>query len=215
MLPRKALGSFLIALVCVWAWNSPLLLPAKWVVVLFHEVGHALAAVATGGEVVSLKVGMDQSGEVLSRGGSRFVTLNAGYLGSLAWGLLCLVMSRTPVGARLAAAGLGVGLGAAALAWARPVFSFGFAWVLVSAAAFGGLARWASAGVLAAVLRVLGVFSMLYAVGDIVDDVLLRPGAPSDAAMLAELTGIPTLVWGLAWTALSLVVMVRVVPRVG
>jgi hypothetical protein len=48
-------------------------------------------------------------------------------------------------------------------------------------------------------LMALGLTSCLYAVLDIKSDVLDRPGLPSDAAMLAELTGVPTLVWGTLW----------------
>src|SRR5690606_37272150 len=48
---------------------------------------------------------------------------------------------------------------------------------------------------------VLGLTSCLYAVLDIKSDVLDRPTLPSDAAMLAELTGWPTLAWGVLWIA--------------
>ena len=44
----------------------------------------------------------------------------------------------------------------------------------------------------------------LYAILDIRSDILSRPGAPSDAAMLAQLTGIPTLFWGFLWSAIAL-----------
>src|SRR5690606_9345784 len=49
------------------------------------------------------------------------------------------------------------------------------------------------------VLSVLGLTSALYALLDIRSDILSRPGSPSDAAMLAELTGVPTLFWGGLW----------------
>ncbi len=201
---RRDLGTLLVALMLIYAWNSVLLYPLKLVVVLFHELGHAAMAVATGGSVASLSVGADESGEVRSLGGSAILTLNAGYLGSLAWGLGFLLLTRRPGLSRVAAAALAALLVFVAAVWARPVFSFGFVWVLVTAAGFGVLARFANDTVATLTLRVLGLFSVLYAVGDIVDDVLLRPGAPSDAAFLAERTGVPALVWGLGWTGVSL-----------
>jgi len=56
----------------------------------------------------------------------------------------------------------------------------------------------------ALLLSALGVTSALYALLDIRSDVLLQPGAVSDAAMLAELTGIPALLWGLLWGGIAL-----------
>jgi hypothetical protein len=53
---------------------------------------------------------------------------------------------------------------------------------------------------------VLGLTSTLYAILDIKSDVLDRPHLPSDAAMLAEMTGIPTAAWGILWIAIALLV---------
>jgi len=46
---------------------------------------------------------------------------------------------------------------------------------------------------------------------DIKSDVLDRPYLPSDAAMLAEATGIPTVFWGMLWIGVALVVCTRLV----
>ena len=54
------------------------------------------------------------------------------------------------------------------------------------------------------VLSMLGLTSCLYAVLDIKSDILDRPELISDARMLAELTGVPTLVWGTAWIVTAL-----------
>jgi hypothetical protein len=50
-----------------------------------------------------------------------------------------------------------------------------------------------------AALYLLGLTSCLYAVLDIKSDILDRPELTSDAKMLAELTGVSTLVWGVVW----------------
>jgi hypothetical protein len=55
------------------------------------------------------------------------------------------------------------------------------------------------------VLKTVGITSCLYAVLDILDDVLLRPGIGSDADMLADLTLIPSVVWGVVWIAAAVV----------
>lgn len=202
-----------IALGLLWAWDTVWVWPLKVLVVLFHETGHALATVATGGEVIQLTVSANESGAVYSAGGWPFVTLNAGYLGSLAWGLVLMYGSKRPRGAQLVSAGLGILFLWIAAFWARPLFSFGFVATLGAATLFGALARWGGYGLAAVVLRIIGIFSVLYALGDVVDDVLMRPGAPSDARFLYERSGIPAIVWGLGWSAISLTMLRVLGPR--
>ena len=55
-------------------------------------------------------------------------------------------------------------------------------------------------------MTALGLTSCLYAILDIKSDVLDRPHLESDAAMLAELTGVPTMTWGVIWIAIAVVV---------
>ncbi|MCI0603448.1 M50 family metallopeptidase [bacterium] len=58
-----------------------------------HETSHALAAVLTGGGVESLIVRPNGSGVTYTRGGLRFVTSGAGYLGTTLFGALLLLLS--------------------------------------------------------------------------------------------------------------------------
>jgi hypothetical protein len=55
------------------------------------------------------------------------------------------------------------------------------------------------------VLTGLGVTSAMYALLDIQSDILSRPELSSDARMLSELTGIPTVIWGILWIGVGLV----------
>jgi len=55
------------------------------------------------------------------------------------------------------------------------------------------------------VLTVLGLTSCLYAILDIKSDILDRPELRSDARMLAEMTGIPTTVWGIFWIVIAII----------
>ena len=59
-------------------WQTPVALPLKLLVVLFHELAHGLAALATGGSIESLTVTADQGGLAVTRGGSRFAILTRG-----------------------------------------------------------------------------------------------------------------------------------------
>jgi hypothetical protein len=81
---------------------------------------------------------------------------------------------------------------------------FGIAFGVLFGSAMIVLGAWLNERLNDVVLRIIGLTSCLYAVLDIKSDVLDRPGAPSDARMLAELTYIPTLVWGLVWMALAI-----------
>ena len=85
----KGHWQLLALLAAVFAlWQTPVVLPLKILVVFLHELSHGLAAVLTGGEIVELSLSAQQGGHAVTRGGSRFLILSAGYLGSL---LLCLL----------------------------------------------------------------------------------------------------------------------------
>ncbi|MBI2431425.1 MAG: M50 family metallopeptidase, partial [Candidatus Hydrogenedentes bacterium] len=45
--------------------------------------------------------------------------------------------------------------------------------------------------------------SCCYALFDIKEDLFGTPNASTDATLLAELTGIPALLWGLLWAAVA------------
>jgi len=184
-------------------WDAPLLWPLKIVVVLFHELGHAVAAWATGGEVVEIGLSARQGGHTLTRGGVALVILNAGYLGSLLAGLGLLAATRREKAARVVAWVLPVAMLALAIGLIRPIVGFGFVFTAIAAVAFAALARYGTADLVRWVLRGLGVFSVLYALFDVRDDVFRGTGG-SDAHMLAEATMIPAAVWGLGWIALGL-----------
>jgi len=68
--------------------------PCNLFVTLVHESSHAFAALATGGSVVSITISPDTSGLTLTRGGSRFITLCAGYTGATLFGAVILVLLR-------------------------------------------------------------------------------------------------------------------------
>lgn len=195
---RLALAAVSVAL--LWLWGSPVLWPLSIAVVFAHEASHALMTVLTGGDVVQLSLGMNEGGETVSSGGIRFLILNAGYLGSLLSGiaLLSLVRWSRTVCMTIGLVSLGV-----AIVW-MPWLSFGFAWTLVWAACLCWVGVRSPAWLPSTVVRLYGVYSVLYAFGDIRSDVFGAPvGSVTDASMLAELTGVPAMVWGVGWMALG------------
>ncbi len=185
-------------------WNTRAILPVKILVVFFHEISHGIAAILTGGSVESITVSADQGGLAMTRGGSRFLTLNAGYLGSLLWGSLLIIGSSWARRDKLLTGALGLMMGFVTIFYVRNMFGFAFGAAMT--AALLAAARWLHNDVNDFILKVIGVTSCGYAVLDIWSDVMVR-SSRSDARMLAELTLIPASVWGAAWIVLSLFVI--------
>jgi hypothetical protein len=189
-------------LVVVWLlWWSPVIYPIKLFVVLLHETSHALMALATGGRVDRIVITADQGGVCYCPGGNAFLTLSAGYLGSLLWGALILVLAQAPrPDPRNTTTAIGAAVLGLTLLFVRNPFG------MIFGALFGATLvslRAAGRTVHVLVLTALGLTSCLYALLDIKSDVLDRPHLPSDAYMLAQLTGVPTAVWGILWIGIG------------
>jgi hypothetical protein len=196
------LAGLALWLALVWIlWWSPVIYPLKLFVVLLHEASHAAVAVATGGEIQRIVVTSDQGGVCYCPGGNAFLSLSAGYLGSLGWGALILGLARAK---RPAPRNTSTAIGAAVLVltalYVRNAFGIAFG-ALFGAALIALRSTGRTVHVL--VLTGLGLTSCLYALLDIKSDILDRPYLRSDARMLAELTGVPTLVWGVFWIGLG------------
>ncbi len=202
-------GAFFVGL---WLfWSHPIVLPLKLFVVFLHEISHGVAAVASGGRIERILIDLDQGGACHCGGGSPFVTLSAGYLGSLAWGLGLTWMARFDRAAPWTVAAVGAATGLITLAFVRSMagFLFGLAFAVLLLVASRQLpGRWN-----ARLLYALGLTSCLYAILDIKSDILDRPMIDSDARMLAELTGVPTVVWGFLWIGIALGVVYFAVRR--
>ncbi|MEO6757864.1 MAG: M50 family metallopeptidase [Saprospiraceae bacterium] len=70
------------------SFGQLVLYPVTLLVTFLHEFGHALGAILTGGDVVSLQVSPDGSGYTNTRGGSAGIILMGGYVGSAVLGNL-------------------------------------------------------------------------------------------------------------------------------
>jgi len=205
----QAAGLAVCVVVIAVLWNTWAVYPLRLLVVFFHELSHGIAALATGGSIVEIRMNAQEGGLCITRGGMRFVTLSAGYLGSLIWGGAFLIVATRTKGSQIALELLGALLLLVTLIWVRPAIGFGFAFGLVTGLALIAAANLFKPVMTELLLTVIGLTSCLYAVLDIKSDILDRPHAVSDAVLLADATGVPALVWGVLWFGVSLALAVR------
>lgn len=200
----RFLAGFAVYFGALWfLWDTPVVYPLKVFVVMLHEVSHAVAALATGGSVSHITLDPNQGGATYTRGGSAFLTLSAGYLGSLGWGALMVEAARAKrIRADFVNGVIGGMVMVLTLFFIRG--GFGLAFGALFGLALMVLGRKASVDLNRSALLTLGMTSSLYAILDIKSDILDRPNLESDAHMLADLTGVPTLAWGGLWIAIAL-----------
>ncbi|WP_281856173.1 M50 family metallopeptidase [Litoreibacter halocynthiae] len=183
-------------------WSTPVMVPLKIVVVLLHELSHGLAAILTGGSIEQITISPEQGGLAQLRGGSRFWSLTAGYLGSLLLGMALLFAALRSTADRAVVAGLGLLLLVVAALYLRDLFALlfciGLAVVLLA------VARWLDHRANDLVLRVIGLTSMIYVPFDIFSDTIARSHLQSDAWLMANEFGGATVLWGGLWLVLSL-----------
>jgi hypothetical protein len=189
----------------VWfLWDTAAVYPLKVFVVLLHEISHAIVAVATGGTIERIVLDPNQGGACYCPGGNAFLTLSAGYLGSLAWGGLLISAGQSKrLRSSWVTGAVGLLVVGLTLAYVRSTFGFGFGLAFGLALVIGAAKLSAAAN--QRVLLTLGLTSCLYAILDIKSDILDRPELRSDAAMLGEITGIHTVVWGGLWITVAVI----------
>lgn len=186
-------------------WSTPVVVPLKILVVYLHELSHGIAAFASGGTVEQIQISPNIGGAILTRGGSRFLILSAGYLGSLLIGVALLLTALKGKADRYVMAVLGVVTLLVTALYMRDAFSIAFG--SLAGAAMLGIGRWLSHAVNDLCLRVIGLSSIFYVPYDIYDDTLRRPHVRSDAFMLADEIGGVTMFWGGLWLIISVMVV--------
>jgi membrane-associated protease RseP (regulator of RpoE activity) len=175
-------------------------------VVLVHETGHALATLLFGGRVERILVGADESGQCLSSLPAgwlpQIAVYSAGYVGSAISGALQLVLASRFRLHRGVLYAMGVWVTVMGVIYAGNAFTL--AYCLVMGAVLLVLARVLPASAVRGLVTVIAVFTGLYALFDLRDD-LWSPGGggPSDAVLLAAQTHVPAVIWALLWSAVS------------
>jgi len=221
----QAMTLLVAATISILLWFIPyaeiLAYPFRIFVTFIHEGGHAIAALLTGNSVSSLSVATNTSGETYTTQGgliSQVLISSAGYVGSMAFGALLLILIRKSVAARFVLLGSAILVFGLTMIYGlfKPLFS-GVAWsgipfTLVSGALISvGLvliARFASAKVASFFVSFLAVQCVLNALFDLKTVFFLSsPFAlpvHTDAVNMYNATGIPSIFWAIVWIALAL-----------
>ena len=224
----QAMTLLIAATISVLLWFIPfaefLTYPFRIFVTFIHEGGHALAALLTGNSVASLSVATNASGETYTTQGgliSQVFIASAGYIGSMAFGALLLILIRRAVAARIVLLGCGILVFALTMIYGliKPIFWMsawsGIPFTLLAGTAISvGLvlvARFASARVATFFTSFLAVQCVLNALFDLKTVFFLSspfaPAVPTDALNMARATGIPALLWTVIWIGLALVIL--------
>ena len=213
------------ATVSVVLWFIPyaefLTYPFRIFVTFIHEGGHALAALLTGNSVASLSVATNASGETYTTQGGVFSQVfisSAGYLGSMAFGALLLILIRKAVAARLVLLGCAIFIFGLTMIYGliKPIFWM-TAWSGIPFTLLAGtiisvglilIARFASAKVATFFVSFLAVQSVLNALYDLKTVFFLSSpferSVHTDALNMAQATGIPAIFWTVIWIAFAL-----------
>lgn len=192
----------LIAALIFLAWPYPLIWPLKMLVVFLHELSHALAALLTGGRVDGITLHYLQGGTTTTRGGNFFIIASAGYVGSLALGVLLFTVAVRSNWDRVLVTALGIMMLGVAAVYMREMFALGF--TIAIAVILLMVAKFLPMIVNDLVLRVIGLTSMIYVPYDIFSDTLARSSLMSDARIIATEYGGPTMLWGGLWLVISM-----------
>lgn len=221
----QAMTLLIAATISVLLWFIPfaevLTYPFRIFVTFIHEGGHALAALLTGNSVASLTVWPNASGEVYSTHGgviSQLFISSAGYLSSMAFGALLLVLIRKAVAARMVLLGSAIFIFTLTMIFGliKPIFSInawsGIPFTLLAGTAISvGLvliARFATARVAAFFMSFLAVQCILNALFDLktvfVQSSPFAGTVQTDAMNMAQATGIPAIFWTVIWIAFAL-----------
>ncbi|POS84060.1 hypothetical protein EPUL_004908, partial [Erysiphe pulchra] len=164
-------------------WNIPyirwVLWPFKMLTIAFHEFGHAMATLMTGGQVKSITLNPHEGGATRIVGGVGIFTLPAGYLGSSLIGAFLVFSGFDTTASKLASLVLALCF-LLTLWWARKdwltIVTILLAVGLLMACWFIDHAR-----PLRFVVLFIGVMSALYSAWDICDDLIIRKVNTSDA----------------------------------
>lgn len=204
----------ILAIIALFFWNSPVLLPVKLITVFFHELSHGLMAIITGGKITEITLKFNQGGTTHFYGGWSFFVASAGYLGSLLWGSGILLASLKKGINKGLTISLGILMLLVSLLWIRTLESLAI--TITTAAALIFIAYKLKEEYCSIIIKFISFTSCFYVIYDIKDDLIDRTVPNSDAYHLSKMifpnfmVSQGSYVIGLIWLAIAIFVIWKV-----
>ena len=147
-------------------------------------------------------------GVCYTRGGSLFIVASAGYLGSILWGGLILILASRTRHDKIVGMVIGGLLVLLSMLYIRNLF--GFLFTTGFGVALAAISYFAKDHIVDILLKFLGMTSCLYVIIDIKEDLIQRTNVGSDADAIAQLLGSQALSMpiGIFWILLALAAFV-------
>jgi hypothetical protein len=191
-------------------WDSPVVWPLKLLVVMMHESGHALATLLAGGAVDRVTLAAADSSACLSHLPqglmAQVAVYSAGYVGSALAGAFLLLATYRFRMRRLVLVTACGGLAVMGVLYAGDGITLAFC--LGTALVLGLAAKYLPDGGVDMLNLLLAGFSALYVAFDLRSAVWKGAArSVSDAALLADLTPVPSWAWAALWSFVSLALL--------
>lgn len=177
-------------------------IPLTWLTTFFHEISHGLAAILTGGSIKKIILHLTGSGLCYTQGGNRFLVMVSGYIGAVMAGIVLYMMAdllnhkKTNIVA-LCMAGI---VAFSALLWGRDILTLIIMTLLFCL--FLSIVKLQETELMKWLLKFMGIYVLLDAVKAPLH--LIDGKHYGDGANLADLTGIPEILWVILWLVIGL-----------
>lgn len=179
-------------------------IPFQWLESYFHEISHGIAALVTGGTVLSIKLFPNGAGLCTTQGGSRFIISIMGYSGAVLWGAMIYLLAKSHQKVAQVQAGLVLLLlMLSIILWARDLLTLVI--LLLLTGLFIVTFKIKNNRYFQYVMQLFGLSILLN--GLFSPSYLIDGRHLGDGATLSNITGIPELIWVFLWSGFAAVVL--------
>ena len=189
--------------------------PFRLLLTIIHELGHGSAAIVSGGDFQNFLITPNGSGLAYTAGGWRFVVIPAGYLSVALFAALLISLGRSHRWSRLALGLIGAAMLGMSLWFGRPgeitfqaigASALTILTGVILGAVFLRVALRAAPGAIIFFIHLVAIKAGFTAFADLFGLVGISTrlrGAPTDAQSMAQLTGIPAVIWAVIWIIMA------------